>query len=93
MAFLLQCLRDIRTWTGDLDLPPPAAGDGFLGAHLLPRSCDEMGDASSHSECDEARLLPGRIAGRFAQEVHRDTSSRPAPSSSSYAATSPLEPA
>ena len=43
MALLLQCLRDLRTMTGDLDLLPPTHGVG-----RLPRgSGDDAGEASS----------------------------------------------
>ncbi len=89
MAFLLQCLRDIRTWTGELDLLPPAVGQS-LGKHLLLRSCAV---ASSQSGCDEASIILGGNAENFAREIHRDVSTVLALNPSSFAAASPLEPA
>src|SRR5882672_2071551 len=70
MALLLQCLRDARTMSGDLDLlPPPGEGRPFDVRSLL-RNCDDLGDATSRSAFDGSRAAGGD-AGRAARDVHR----------------------
>ena len=45
MTLLLQCLRDVRTLSGDLDLLPPSTRGDSLGVRRL-RSGDDLGDGS-----------------------------------------------
>jgi hypothetical protein len=45
MTLLLQCLRDVRTLSGDLDLLPPSARGDSLDVRRL-RSGDDLGDGS-----------------------------------------------
>jgi hypothetical protein len=49
MAFLLQCLRDVRTMTGQMDLLPPPERRGSLVMNEPPRPSDKPSDASSRS--------------------------------------------
>jgi hypothetical protein len=55
MALLLQCLRDVRTKSGDFDLIPQQG----RGSSLVPRNCDEPNDALSRAEVDEACAVGG----------------------------------
>jgi hypothetical protein len=79
--------------SGDLDLLPPSAGGDPLGVRRRPRHCDDLGDASSRSEFDEACALPGGNTGRMAREVHRHGSLLVAVNPFTYATGSPREPA
>lgn len=59
MTLLLQCLRDLRTRSGDPDLLPQAVGGSPPGVGHLPRNGDEQDDASSRSRFDEASFATG----------------------------------
>ena len=72
MALLLQCLRDVRTLSGDLDLLPPLERGDSLVVGRLRRNGGELGDASSRSEFGEACALPEGHTRRIARKVHRD---------------------
>jgi hypothetical protein len=54
MALLLQCLREVRTLSGDLDLIPPSARGDPLDVRHPPRNHGDLCDASSRFEFDEA---------------------------------------
>jgi hypothetical protein len=53
MALLLQCLRDLRTKSGDFDLLPPPAQGAYDRLGHLPHNLSELRDALSRSGCDE----------------------------------------
>jgi hypothetical protein len=54
MALLLQCLRDVRTRSGDLDLLPASARGDSVGADRRLRIDDDAGVVSSRFDVDEA---------------------------------------
>jgi len=52
MGLLIQCLRDVRARSGDLDLLPPTAGVASRAADLRGRDGDVPGSAGAPSEVD-----------------------------------------
>jgi hypothetical protein len=58
MGLLIQCLRDVRARSGDLDLLPPFASGGSHAADLLlGRDQKARVDADSPSEADPGPSL------------------------------------
>lgn len=93
MAFLLRCLRDVRTRSGDLDLLPASAQGGSLRVDRLLRNDDGSGVISSRFDFDEVRILPGGNAEPMTREVDRHCSPPLALASSMFVTGSPREPA
>lgn len=91
MALLLQCLRDLRTRSGDLDLLPPQVRGDSLAVSRVPRNGGELGDAASRSEIDEACAVSGGHTRQTAWEAHRQRSRSFALEPSSVAIGSPFE--
>lgn len=56
MALLLQCLRDLRIMSGDVDLLPPPAGGESSGPDRLRRH---------HDDARDVRPLPGSTVPGF----------------------------
>ena len=52
MGLLIQCLRDVRARSGDLDLLPPTAGGASCVADLRARDSDGTGKACPPSEVE-----------------------------------------
>jgi len=70
MGLLIQCLRDVRARSGDLDLLPPYAGRASRAADLRGRDSDVPGNGRSPSGADPTLSLalhairPRHAAGR-----------------------------
>lgn len=65
MALLLQCLRDVRILSGDLDLLPPSPGARALDVRRLARTRDDKTGAHAWPGTDPESMALAHRVGRL----------------------------